>query len=76
MALNDEPADRAEREVQSGSKQEMVTRMSRKPPTSIGDPIGAALRRLHDEVAAEPLSDDFLNLIAEIDRKIESEGKL
>lgn len=38
------------------------------------DPIGAALRRLHDEIANEPLPGDFLKLIAEIDKKIE-QGK-
>lgn len=44
----------------------------RKPSSS--DPIGTALRRLHDEIANEPLPSDFLKLIAEIDKKIE-EGK-
>lgn len=34
------------------------------------DPVGAALRRLHDDVAAEPLPENFLDLLAEIDRKI------
>jgi hypothetical protein len=34
------------------------------------DPIGTALRRLHDDVVAEPLPDEFLRLLGEIDRKI------
>lgn len=36
----------------------------------IDDPVGAALRRLHDEVVAEPLPDDFLRLLGEIEHKI------
>lgn len=38
------------------------------------DPIEAALRRLHDQVVAEPLPDDFLELLDRIDRK-RSEGE-
>lgn len=34
------------------------------------DPISHALKRLHDEVASEPLPDEFLQLLSEIDRKI------
>lgn len=34
------------------------------------DPVGTALRRLHDEVVAEPLPDEFLRLLGEIERKI------
>lgn len=37
----------------------------------VDDPVGTALRRLHDEVVAEPLPDDFLRLLAEIERKID-----
>lgn len=33
------------------------------------DPIATALRRLHDEVVAEPLPADFLNLLDRIDEK-------
>lgn len=37
----------------------------------IDDPIGAALRRLHDEVVAEPIPDEFLRLLGEIERKLD-----
>lgn len=37
-------------------------------------PIGAALRQLYDEVAAEPIPDDFLRLLEAIDDKIEKGG--
>jgi hypothetical protein len=34
------------------------------------DPVGTALRRLHDDVIAEPLPEDFLRLLGDIERKI------
>lgn len=34
------------------------------------DPIGEALRRLHDEVAAEPVPQEFLDLLDQIDAKL------
>jgi hypothetical protein len=34
------------------------------------DPIGAALRKIHDAVLDEPLPDDFLDLLDQIDKKI------
>jgi hypothetical protein len=34
------------------------------------DPIGKALRRLHDEVVAEPIPEEFLRLLGEIERKL------
>ena len=37
------------------------------------DPVGAALRRLHEEVVSEPLPEDFLRLLGEIERKIAAE---
>ncbi len=36
------------------------------------DPIGAALKQMHDAVASEDLPDDFLRLLDEIDTKIAS----
>jgi hypothetical protein len=36
----------------------------------IDDPVGAALRRLHDEVIAEPIPEDFLRLLGEIEGKL------
>ena len=34
------------------------------------DPVSAALQQMHDAVANEPLPDDFLRLLDEIDAKI------
>lgn len=34
------------------------------------DPISAALRQLHHEVASEPLPENFLRILDEIDAKI------
>lgn len=56
-----------------------ASRKPRKPSrlssvTAEADPIGEALRRLHDEVAAEPLPDEFLQLLEDIDKKI-AEGE-
>lgn len=34
------------------------------------DPIAAALKQMHDQVASEELPDDFLRLLNEIDTKI------
>lgn len=41
--------------------------------TPVDDPVGAALRRLHEEVVSEPLPEDFLRLLGEIERKIAAE---
>lgn len=40
----------------------------------VDDPVGLALRRLHDEVVAEPLPEDFLRLLGEIERKISGQA--
>ncbi len=37
---------------------------------AVDDPIGKALRRLHDEVVAEPIPEEFLRLLGEIERKL------
>lgn len=37
----------------------------------VDDPVAAALKRLHDEVTAEPLPEDFLRLLGEIERKLD-----
>ena len=34
------------------------------------DPVTIALKRIHDDVVDEPLPDDFLALLGEIDAKI------
>ncbi len=34
------------------------------------DPVGAALRRLHDDVVAEPIPDEFLKLLDEIEQRL------
>ncbi|MFM7028067.1 MAG: NepR family anti-sigma factor [Chakrabartia sp.] len=46
---------------------------SSNPMTPADDPVGMALRRLHDEVVAEPLPDEFLRLLGEIERKIDGQ---
>ncbi len=43
---------------------------SRAQMTLGDDPVGTALRRLHDDVIAEPLPEDFLRLLGDIERKI------
>jgi Anti-sigma factor NepR len=39
------------------------------------DPIAIALKRLHEEVEAEPIPSDFLDLLAAIDRKMDPKAK-
>ena len=34
------------------------------------DPVAAALRQLHDTVASEPVPEDFLRILDQIDAKI------
>ena len=36
-------------------------------PAMAFDPIATALRRLHDNVVAEPIPDDFMKLLDKID---------
>lgn len=40
-------------------------------PARARDPIGDALKKLHDSVANEPIPPSFLDLVAEIEKKIE-----
>jgi hypothetical protein len=53
-------ADAARKQVKPSSMQAPLS----------DDPVGTALRRLHDDVIAEPLPDDFLRLLGDIERKI------
>ena len=39
------------------------------------DPIAIALKRLHEEVEAEEIPSEFLNLLAAIDRKMDAKAK-
>lgn len=39
------------------------------------DPITAALRQMHDSVASEPIPDDFMRLMDEIDARASSGKK-
>lgn len=55
--------EKSEPEAKAGAANESVMPMD--------DPIGAALKRLHDEVVAEPLPEDFLRLLGEIERKLD-----
>ena len=41
-------------------------------PKRVGDPIAGALKRLHDAVADEPIPDSFMDLVAQIEAKIEN----
>jgi Anti-sigma factor NepR len=34
------------------------------------DPVTAALRQMHDDIASEPIPPDFLELLEKIDRKM------
>lgn len=34
------------------------------------DPVSAALKQMHEAVASEPLPDDFMRILDEIDAKI------
>ena len=40
-------------------------------PTRPGDPIADALKRLHDSVAEEPMPDSFMQLVAQIEAKMD-----
>ena len=42
---------------------------------SRNDPISMALRQLHDHVLAEPIPDDFLDILSKMDKKMENGGK-
>ena len=39
------------------------------------DPIAIALKRLHEEVEAEEIPSEFIDLLAAIDRKMDVNGK-
>lgn len=52
------------------SAPEQGARSSSEQRNPLDDPVGTALRRLHDEVVAEPLPDEFLRLLGEIECKI------
>jgi hypothetical protein len=40
-------------------------------PTHVNDPVTEALKRLHDSVAEEPVPDSFMELMAQIEAKID-----
>lgn len=40
-----------------------------KPSNSV-DSVTAALRKMHDDIAAEPIPDDFMALLEKIDAKM------
>jgi hypothetical protein len=39
------------------------------------DPITAALRQMHDDVAGEPIPDDFMRLLDQIDARVSATKK-
>jgi Anti-sigma factor NepR len=57
--------------AQGGRHEKMAEHNSERGSAKLdGDPIAAALKKIHDSVADEPLPDDFLDLLEQIDRKI------
>lgn len=55
----------------AGKKHDAEGRSSRKVGLAF-DPIAAALRQMHDEVASENIPDDFLRLLDEIDDRVKA----
>lgn len=58
--------------VEKGVSESMPRKDKRKPVQVAdleADPINAALRRLHDSIASEPIPEDFLRLIDELEKK-------
>lgn len=49
------------------------SKLKEKPTGARLDPVTVALKRIHDSVVDEPLPDDFLTLLNEIDAKIAAE---
>jgi Anti-sigma factor NepR len=43
-------------------------------PTAM-DSVTAALRKMHDDIAAEPIPDDFMDLLDKIDAKMSASKK-
>ncbi|WP_430447206.1 NepR family anti-sigma factor [Sphingorhabdus contaminans] len=39
------------------------------------DPIAAALRQMHDGIASEPVPDDFLSLLDQLESRMAEKGK-
>lgn len=58
-----------------GSGKDAALSGSKGDGASFRDPISLALKRLHETVVSEDVPEDFLNLLAEIDRKLEGEGR-
>ncbi len=46
-----------------------------KPFDTHSDPIAIALKRLHEEVEAEEIPSEFLDLLAQIDQKMDAKAK-
>lgn len=44
------------------------------PAEPAADPISIALKKLHETVIAEDVPEDFLSILAEIDRKLDTGG--
>lgn len=49
--------------------------LSIKPFDTHSDPIAIALKRLHEEVEAEEIPSEFLDLLAKIDLKLDAKAK-
>jgi len=70
MRGRDEPAIPPGEDIAVDRRRKRASR----PRWPSGDPIKTALTRLHDAVAAEPLPEEFLDLLGRIDRKTDEEG--
>ncbi len=57
--------------VMAGRKQEAEKKSFRKVGLAF-DPIAAALRQMHDDVASEDIPDDFMKLLDEIDDRVKA----
>ena len=60
--------------MSEGKRQDRETSGENNATEPAADPISLALRKLHETVVAEEVPEDILNILAEIDRKLEAGG--
>lgn len=65
----------AERKLTKDRKGRQSPRTTRDKLDPAFDPITAALRQMHDGIASEPIPDDFLRLLDEIEDRISAKKK-
>ena len=68
----DPVAMQMELRVMAGKKEQEAEKRSSRNVGLAFDPIAAALRQMHDEVASEDIPDDFLKLLDEIDDRVKA----